>query len=387
MKLALLKGNRFNPWHLQAFNMLRGGVEVTAFRAESEIQNYFHGRDDGSLSFAFERIYFDTEGGPKTARFMNRLAARFRNRAPRLLPFHERLEGYDVIQSWELFTDWTAEAVAAKRKYGIPLCLMIWDNIPFNQEADPGRRAMKEEARRHADRFLVHTERSRRTLLMEGADPERITLVNPGVDTQAFAPGPSNRGELGLDDHEFVILFVGWLLPRKGIDFLVLALRELLNQPELQHMKFRLLVVGSGPGKDRVEALIERAGVGANVTFAGSQSYSDMPAIFRAADAFVLPSIATPEWQEQFGMSLIEAMASGVPVVSTYSGAIPEIAGSAAELCQPNDFLALYTALKKLALEPETRENLARLGRERALAHFRQEDYASALSDVYESLT
>ena len=86
-------------------------------------------------------------------------------------------------------------------------------------------------------------------------------------------------------------------------------------------------------------------------------------------------------------MSLIEAMASGVPVVTTYSGAIPEIAGIAAELCQPNDFLALYTSLKKLVLEPETRENLATLGRERALAHFRQEDYASALSDVYESLT
>jgi glycosyltransferase involved in cell wall biosynthesis len=112
-----------------------------------------------------------------------------------------------------------------------------------------------------------------------------------------------------------------------------------------------------------------------------------MPAIFRSADAFVLPSIATPEWQEQFGMSLIEAMASGVPVVTTYSGAIPEIAGSAAELCQPNDFLALYTSLKKLVLEPETRENLASLGRERALAHFRQDDYALALSDVYESLT
>ena len=63
MKLALLKGNRFNPWHLPAFRRLGQDIHVTAFRAESEIQRLFQGCDDGTLGFAFESIYFDTQAG------------------------------------------------------------------------------------------------------------------------------------------------------------------------------------------------------------------------------------------------------------------------------------------------------------------------------------
>ena len=85
-------------------------------------------------------------------------------------------------------------------------------------------------------------------------------------------------------------------------------------------------------------------------------------------------------------MSLIEAMACGIPVVSTYSGAIPEIAGDAALLCQPNDFLSLYEALKELAGDPALREELGAKGRARAVERFGLQQYADALSDVYESM-
>ena len=85
-------------------------------------------------------------------------------------------------------------------------------------------------------------------------------------------------------------------------------------------------------------------------------------------------------------MALIEAMACGVPVVATLSGAIPEIAGDAAVLTQPNDFPALYEAVKHLVLDPSKRVDLAAAGRARACEHFDLDACAGALSDVYDTL-
>lgn len=384
MKLALLKGNRFNPWHLQAFTMLGDDTQVTAFRAESEIQEYFKGRGDGSLDFAEERLYFDTQQG--AAGVLNTIRERYFGYRPQVLPFADRLQGYDLIQTWELFTDWTDQALEAKARYGIPVSLMFWDNIAFNNESSLEWIARKKRAIAAADRFIVHTERSRRVLLMEGADPERIVTLPPGVDTQHFSPGKSDRGKYGLSDDEYTILFIGWMLPRKGLDFLVLALRELMNDPELNDTKFRLAIVASGPGRDRIENIIDRAGVGENVTFLGTYPYEQMPDLYRAADCFVLPSIATPEWQEQFGMSLIEAMACGIPVVTTYSGAIPEIAGDATLLCQPNDFLSLYDAIRSIATGDTCAVDLSKAGRARVEELYTLEQYAAGLRRLYAEL-
>ena len=251
MKLAVLMGNRFSPWHLAPFSRLPD-TEVAAFRADSEIQRYFVERGADTGGIATHPIYFDYQAGPIWRRLPNLLTMRYRNRTPHILPFCDQLTDFDLIQTWELFTDWTEQALEAKRRWGIPVCVMVWDNIPFNMEGTDAIRARKARCIAEADHFIVHTERSRRTLLIEGAAPEKITLMDPGVDLAQFHPGPGDRASLGLAEDEFAVLFVGWMLPRKGLDFLLLALRELLHTPELNGHKFRLLVVGSGPGRDRL---------------------------------------------------------------------------------------------------------------------------------------
>ncbi len=386
MKLALLAGNRFSAWHLRVFERLQPAPEITAFRAESEIQRHFAERGADTLSFPTERIYFDTQSGPAWARVKNTLLERYGQREPRLLPFHDRLQGFDVLQSWELFTEWTAEALTAREKWKTPVCLMVWDNIPFNMEQTPARVETKRRALAQADRFIVHTERSRNMLLVEGADPGKIVSMAPGVDLEVFSPGAKQRKGFQIDEDEFVILFVGWFLPRKGIDFLLLALRELLEDTSLKHKRIRLLAIGSGPGKDRVDEVVARLGIDHACCFPGALPYDRMPEAFRAADVFVLPSIATPEWQEQFGMSLIEAMACGLPVISTWSGAIPEIVGDAGILCQPNDSLGLYAALKDLILHSGKCQELGARGRERGERLFSLDQYAENLSRVYRGI-
>lgn len=382
MNLALLMGNRYNAWHLQGFRLLRGEPAITAFRAESQIQAHFSERGEGTGGFAIERIHFDTQAGNPFARFKNVLLERYANRAPRVLPFHERLKGFNLIHSWELFTDWSDEALKARDRFGIPLAITVWDLIPFNMERNPERRDIKKRIAERADRFIVYTERSQRALEVEGIARDRIARINPGVDTEVFSP----KEIASKKDDEFVILFVGWLVPRKGIDFLLLALRELLADPKLKDRRIRLQIVGSGAGRDRVENLIARLGIGDSCTLTGAVPYDRMPSLFRGADAFVLPSIATVEWQEQFGMALIEAMACGVPCVATLSGAIEEVAGDCALLCQPNDFLALYRSLRDLIRDPACAGGLGRRARARAVERFDVRAHADALSNVYESM-
>ena len=380
MKLALLKGDRYNPWHVAAFQHIPE-VEPVVFRTESDFRRRI--REVRGPLFPSETLPMDTHAGAPFQRFLNVVRARAGNREPRMAPFHNRLREFDLIQTWELFTDWSAEGLRAHQKWDIPLSVMVWDNIPFNMERDPGRRALKEAVARGASQFIVHTERSRRTLDIEGVAAERVVKLDPGVDTERFSPGPPNRKAFGLPDSSFVILFVGWLLPRKGIDFLLLALRELLRDTALADFDARLLVVGSGPGADRVERLVSRLDIGGACTFAGALPHDRMPEAFRSADVFVLPSVATPEWQEQFGMSLVEALACGVPVISTHTGAVAETVEDAAVLCQPNDFVSLYEALKELMRDSKARQALGERGRALALRRFQLGPYAAALSEIY----
>ncbi len=386
MKLALLKGNRFNPWHLLAFDRLRGQPEVVAFRAESKSQRDYDRRGAGAARFRVETVYFDTQAGPVADRITNRALQRFRGREPRLLPFRDRLRSFDLIQTWELYTDWSAEALEARADWRIPMCVMVWDNIPFNMEPNRRRRELKCSVAASADRFIVHTDRSRRMLDVEGVGKDRVVHIDPGVDTELFSPGPADRAAFGLEDDDLVILFVGWLLPRKGVDFLLLALRELVRDASLEKHRVKLLMVGSGSGRARVERFAGRLGVQDRCSFTGGLSYGRMRDVFRCADVFVLPSIATPEWQEQYCMSLLEAMSCGVPVVSTMTGATSEFLGDAGRLCQPSDFVSLYEALRDIILEPSQRQDLGAQSRERAVSKFGLQRYADALSSLYDEL-
>lgn len=382
MKLALLKGNRFNPWHMQAYAKL-DDWDVTCFRADSEIQQRFDERGGAGPDFAIEPIHFRGGDATLSRKIQHRLGMLDSPFTDAVIePFHDRLQGYDLIQSWELFTPWTAEALEAKKKYGVPLAIMVWDNIPFNQEKTEAQRETKKRAIAEADRFLVHTERSRRMLQIEGVDDARITMAPIGVDVKRFAPREGDRAALGLSADKFVVLFVGWLLPRKGIDFLIWAMADLTKRID---SPLHLHIIGT-VGEDRVKPLLDRVGDAFTHTFAGSVPYADMPAHYNAADAFVLPSIATDEWQEQFGMSLIEAMASGLPIVATRSGAIPEVAGDAATLVQPNDFTAISDALHEFIHAPNDASALAQRARSRAQENFDLNKCANEMEKIYATL-
>lgn len=185
-----------------------------------------------------------------------------------------------------------------------------------------------------------------------------VTQIYNGVDTEVFRPGPADgvRAELGLGPETFAVGVVGRLDPIKDHPTLFRAFTELRNTaPEA-----RLLVVGDGPERARLESL-----AGEGVLFLGDRA--DVPEILRALDLFVLPSR-----NEGISNTILEAMATGLPVLATAVGGNPELveSGVTGTLVPPGDPAALARALEAYAAAPERRAAEGAAARTRALERF-----------------
>ena len=120
--------------------------------------------------------------------------------------------------------------------------------------------------------------------------------------------------------------------------------------------------------------------------FIESYPYHQMHEIYNMADIFVLPSIATRTWKEQFGMVLAEAMACGVPVISTVSGSIDEVVADAGLLVQPNDPTELSAAIINLLKNEALRKELGIKGRERAVREYDSKTIAGKFAALFEDV-
>jgi glycosyltransferase involved in cell wall biosynthesis len=150
-----------------------------------------------------------------------------------------------------------------------------------------------------------------------GVDAAKIRVVPNGVDVRRFKPAQSSKNlrvKFGVDDNPCV-LFVGNLIPRKGVHFLIEAARYVFKE----NKKVVFLVVGDGPLKNYLVSYSKRQGVHKNFVFLGNVPERVLPAIYNCADIFTLPSI-----QEGQGITLLEAQASAKPVVAFHSGGINE---------------------------------------------------------------
>ncbi len=163
--------------------------------------------------------------------------------------------------------------------------------------------------------------------------------------------------------------YVGRLVPEKGID---VFLRALASFGAAQ-----AIVVGDGPERAALETLARQLGIADRVRFTPAVSPREATDVIGALDVLVLPSLATRSWTEQFGRVLIEAMASGVPVAASRSGAIPETLGDAGILFSEGDSRELAAALRRLS-EPSTARTFARRGLERVAARFTPEVVADS---------
>lgn len=201
------------------------------------------------------------------------------------------------------------------------------------------------EALRQVRQVIVTSPSTARALRDYAVSPAQCVVVSPGVDPAPLATG---SGCLGL-----TFLCAASLTPRKGHAVLFRALAQLKNRP------WRLRCAGSSADDPvtaaELQALIETLGLIGRIELLGELDAAALDAAYQQADAFVLPS-----FHEGYGMVLAEALARGLPIVSTTAGAIPDtVPADAGLLASPGDEAALAEALARLMDEPGLRERLA----------------------------
>lgn len=204
------------------------------------------------------------------------------------------------------------------------------------------------------------------------AHEKPIRVIPLGVDPEPFAsatpmapdamPGPR-------------IGFVGRLEPVKGLDVLLDAFAQVTTPASL-------VIAGDGSERGRLQARI--GPLESRVRIIPPIAYEDMPAFLKTLDILVLPSITIlPVHREQFGRVLVEAMAAGVAVIGSSSGAIPEVIGDAGVVVPERDPAALATAIDRLLTNPDQRQALIERGRLRVQARFAWPDVAEQTADLF----
>lgn len=236
---------------------------------------------------------------------------------------------------------------------------------------------------RRMDLHLAVAEVQKRYLVdVEGLPEDRIRVIYNGVDTTAYHPASREeraaaRALLGIPVGDTVLMAVGSLKPLKGIDGLLRAAAPMLRA----EASARLVLIGEGPDRAGLEALATELGIGARVLFAGLRD--DVDVMLRAADLLVLPSHT-----EALPTVIIEAMASGLPVVATRVGGVPELVepDRSALVVVPGDEAALRAAIDRVLADPALRAALGARGRAIAEERFRIEAMCAAREAVFQEL-
>jgi glycosyltransferase involved in cell wall biosynthesis len=304
-----------------------------------------------------------------------------------LIGLERALADFDIVHAAETFLGYTFQAARAKERYGFKLVSTCWETIPFQRDEDPLTRWRKQYVRRHADIFLAMSPRAAEALRVEGVDDARIRVQFPGINLQHFRPLPrAGTPSVGPWQHDdkLRLLFVGRVIASKGLRDLILAAAEIARIPRLAG-RVELGLVGNGDAT-LIHHMAASLGLHGAITHIPALPYASMTALYASADVFVLPSLPTPWWEEQFGMVLAESMACGKAVVSTHSGAIPEVVGDAGMLVPPYDYKALAQAIGDLLMDDQKRSCLGARAATRARALFDSEVFASRVHGLYEEL-
>ena len=250
----------------------------------------------------------------------------------------------DAIDAHYLYPDGVA-AVWLGKRLGIPVVVTArgTDVSLIPRYAMPRR--LIQGAIRDAAALITVSNALKEALVALGAPETKVTVLRNGVDAAMFHPPHDRaaaRAALGLTGP--TLLSVGLLIERKGHHRIIEAMPSL---PE-----YTLLVVGEGPERTRLAALVDRLGVGDRVRLLGARPHADLPAFYGAADALVLASS-----REGWANVLLEAMACGTPVIASNIWGNPEVvrAPAAGLIMQANTAEGIVAATQRLFANPPDR--------------------------------
>lgn len=305
-----------------------------------------------------------------------------------------RMGGCDVVHANFFMSGLVAQYV--KEKLGIPY-VVTFHALGLVRRAHQGTTDAFPDSRIEIEHMLV---KEADLLIAEcpqdefdlrqlyGADASKIRMVPCGFDAREFSPMERRqaRAALGLGDEDFIVLQLGRMVPRKGIDNVI---RSLAHLPDSTRAQARLMVVG-GESPDgaalcsdeflRLQDVARQCGVLERVTFTGHRGRHELRTHYAAADVFV-----TTPWYEPFGITPLEAMACGIPVVASAVGGLAHtvVDGATGYLVPPHDPQTLASRLQRLRDHPGLAQAMGRSGLNRVRAQFTWEQVSRSLLSAY----
>lgn len=266
----------------------------------------------------------------------------------------------------------TFQAMRLAKKAGARALFFTWQNLL--RHYPPPFSWMERYNLKNAAYAIAGNREGKEVLRAKGYHGRVAIIPQFGVDPEIYKPSPQ---KMSLS-RPFTIGYVGRLVEEKGVDLLLQALSDLPGE-------WRLRILGSGPQKERLQSLVRELDL-EHVAFDSPIPSPRMLDYYRGLDLLVLPSRTRTHWKEQFGRVLIEAMATGVPVVGSDSGEIPQVIGEAGLIFPEDDALALRGAIEKTMGDEKLRQRLTQAGRERVLERYTQAQIALETYQVYQEI-
>lgn len=354
MKVAFVRGKFINNFESQNYRFDRKKIEVTGFSSLFPI----HSR----LPFPLVRL-------PSLADFNSRAVKYIANRTigdmHNLVGIEKYASQFDLFHTADSYYYYSYQLARLRKQNKIKAFVSTsWETIPFNNESTMSKKRIKYETMKTIDHHITYSKKAKGVLVLEGVPEKKIKIVRLGVDRSKFHPAKKS-----LTHKKLSILFVGRLVDEKGIvDFI-----EVLSK--IDPKKVDVNIIGGGP----LRWLAEQKGIEVQ-----QKKYEEMPEEYRKADIFVFPSKKTKTWEEQYGMALVEAMASGCSIVAYNTGAIPEILKDAGLLIRPEK-KDLARSLTELIEREDLRLNLSEKAK-RQSSYFDSQVTAKEIGTIYYDL-
>ncbi|HET7598418.1 MAG TPA: glycosyltransferase family 1 protein [Burkholderiales bacterium] len=308
-----------------------------------------------------------------------------------------RSRGYDLVHANFFMSGLVA--LRLKQRFGIPFVVTFHAlgrvRRLHQREADqfPDERIdIEDRIVEHADAIIAECPQDCVDLIsLYGADRDRIRIIPCGFDAREFWPVRRSlaRRVLGFGKDEAIVLHLGRIVPRKGVDNVIRALGRLARATGIRP---RLVVVGGNsdapdcavtPELAALQEIAEAEGVRDQTCFTGRRSREVLKLYYSAADVFV-----TTPWYEPFGITPLEAMACGTAVIGSAVGGIKHtvVDGVTGYLVPPNDPDALAGRLAHLYRNPALLTRFGHNGLQRVHAHFTWEQVAKTMASLYDEV-
>ena len=299
------------------------------------------------------------------------------------MPLLQELKPDFIYVHHEPYALATAQVYLANRlSIKKPIGFFTWQNI-FKRYPFPFRQM--EHMVLQESSFAFPGSCSAEEVLRQKGYEGSSTILPSGIDSEVYFPRPEAqelKSKLRIAQNEVLIGYMGRIVEEKGLKTLLSALMQ------IQDLPWRLLVVGAGPYETQFDAIAQNLQLTQRVKRLGYVPHIEAPLYLSAFDLLVLPSETRPNWKEQFGRVIIEAIACGTPVVGSDSGEIPYLlqatsGGFAFPEGQPE---ALAEQLQQLILNPLLRMQLVEQGRQVVLRNYTNASLAQRFAQTIEKV-